>query len=276
MLNAHFRQSVGLWVTRIILILASLVIVLPLLWIARTSLVTKLTAYKIPPVWFFKPTLENYLTIFNEYPFQKYFLNSFLISLATSVLTLILATLAAYSIARFRTGEPWLRLSMLSTQMLPPIAMVIPIFLLAKAINLWGSPWGLILAYLSFNLPYSIWILIGFFRTVPVDLEEAAMIDGCSRKQTIWYIVLPVSLPGLMSAGMFCFVSAWNEFLFALLLTDRNSRTLPVAISSLWTQQGVQIGAVTAATMLVILPVVLITILIYKSLVRNLMMGAVK
>lgn len=269
-------QLVGLWLSRAILIAASLTILLPLLWIARTSFVNKLMAYKIPPVWFFKPTMDNYVAIFQQYPFQQFFLNSFLISTAASLFTLVLATLAAYSIARFKTGEPYLRLSMLSTQMLPPIVLVIPIFLLAKAVGLWGSRWGLIVAYLSFNLPYTIWILTGFFQSVPVDLEEAAMIDGCSRVKAIWKVVLPVSLPGLFSAGIFCFIVGWNEFLFALLLTGRESKTLPVAISALWTQQGVQIGAVSAATMLVILPVILITLLSYKSLIHNLSRGAVK
>lgn len=272
----RFLKTLSLWVTRLILIVASLTVILPLIWVARTSLVNKLMAYKIPPVWFFEPTFQNYVTIFREYPFQKFFFNSLVISAAASLCTLTLASLAAYSIARFKTGDPYLRVSMLSTQMLPPIVLVIPIFLLAKAVNLWGSRWGLALAYVSFNLPYTIWILIGFFQSVPVDLEEAAMIDGCSRVAAIWRVVLPVSLPGLFSAGMYCFIVGWNEFLFALLLTDRNSRTLPVAISSLWTQQGVAIGAVSAATMVVILPVIVITLLTYKSMISNLTRGAVK
>lgn len=242
----------------------------------RTSFANRLIAYKIPPVWFFTPTLENYRIIFEKYPFQKYFYNSLLVSIAASLVALALGALAAYSIARFKTGDPILRLSMLSTQMLPPITLVIPIFLLARIFHLWDSRLGLVLAYLSFNLPYTVWILIGFFQGIPVDLEEAAMIDGCSRLQAFLRVTIPVSLPGLLAAGVFNFILNWNEFLFALILTGRETRTLPVAIASLWTQQGVQIGAVSAATFLVILPVIILTWVIQKSLVRNLTFGSIK
>ncbi len=270
------KRNIGLLVSHLILIGASLVILLPILWVMRTSFANRLIAYKIPPVWFFAPTLENYRIIFEKYPFQKYFYNSLLVSAAASLVALALGALAAYSIARFRTGDPILRLSMLSTQMLPPITLVIPIFLLARIFHLWDSRLGLILAYLSFNLPYTVWILIGFFQSIPVDLEEAAMIDGCSRVQAFWRVTIPVSLPGLLAAGVFNFILNWNEFLFALILTGRETRTLPVAIASLWTQQGVQIGAVSAATFLVILPVIVLTWVIQKSLVRNLTFGSIK
>lgn len=271
-----FRKYAGLYVSHAILIVASLVVLLPILWVARTSLANRLIAYKIPPVWFFTPTLDNYRVIFQQYPFQKYFVNSFLIAIVASLISLILGSLAAYSIARFKTGDPVLRLSMLSTQMLPAITLVIPIFLLARLARLWDSPAALILAYLSFNLPYTIWILIGFFQSIPVDLEEAAMIDGCSRTQSLWHVIVPVALPGLLAAGVFNFILNWNEFLFALILTGRDTRTLPVAVASLWTQQGVQIGAVSASTVLVVLPVIVLTWIIQKSLVRNLTFGSIK
>lgn len=270
------RRNLGLLFSHLILIGASSVILLPILWVMRTSFANRLIAYKIPPVWVFTPTLENYRIIFEKYPFQKYFYNSILISAIASLVALALGALAAYSIARFKTGDPILRLSMLSTQMLPPITLVIPIFLLARIFHLWDSRLGLILAYLSFNLPYTVWILIGFFQSIPVDLEEAAMIDGCSRVQAFWRVTIPVSLPGLLAAGVFNFILNWNEFLFALILTGRETRTLPVAIASLWTQQGVQIGAVSAATFLVILPVIVLTWVIQKSLVRNLTFGSIK
>lgn len=269
-------RNLGLLLSHLILIGASFVILLPILWVMRTSFANRLIAYKIPPVWFFTPTLENYRIIFEKYPFQKYFYNSIIISTAASLVALALGALAAYSIARFKTGDPILRLSMLSTQMLPPITLVIPIFLLARIFHLWDSRLGLVLAYLSFNLPYTVWILIGFFQSIPVDLEEAAMIDGCSRVQAFWRVTIPVSLPGLLAAGVFNFILNWNEFLFALILTGRETRTLPVAIASLWTQQGVQIGAVSAATFLVILPVIVLTWVIQKSLVRNLTFGSIK
>ncbi len=273
---AKFKRNFGLTISNIILIFASLAILLPILWVIRTSLANRLIAYKIPPVWFFTPTFDNYLTIFDKYPFQNYALNSLLISAAASIVALLIGSLAAYSIARFRTGDPALRLSMLATQMLPPIALVIPIFLIMRFLQLWDSLSGLILAYLSFNLPYTVWILISFFQSIPIEIEEAAMIDGCSRVQALVRVIFPVALPGLLSAGVFNFILNWNEFLFALILTGRNTRTLPVAISSLWTQQGVNIGAVSAATVITILPVIILTYVIQKSLVRNLTFGSVK
>jgi len=270
------KRNIGLILTYIALTMASLGILLPIFWIIRTSLANRLIAYKIPPVWFFQPTLDNYLTIFDKYPFQDYLVNSLVISITASLVALFIGSLAAYSIARFRTGDPWLRLSMLSTQMLPPIALVIPIFLIMNVIQLWDTMTGLIIAYLSFNLPYTVWILISFFQSIPMELEEAAMIDGCSRFQALWRIIFPIALPGLLSAGVFNFILNWNEFLFALVLTGRNTRTLPVAISSLWTQQGVNIGAVSAATVVTILPVIFLTYVIQKSMVRNLTFGSIK
>lgn len=271
-----FRRNIGLYLSHLILIIASLSILLPILWVLRTSLANRLIAYKIPPVWIFTPTLDNYRVIFQQYPFQKYFFNSLFIAATASLIALVLGALAAYSIARFKTGDPILRLSMLSTQMLPAITLVIPIFLLARVARLWDSPIALILAYLSFNLPYTIWILIGFFQSVPVDLEEAAMIDGCSRPTALRKVVIPVILPGLLAAGIFNFILNWNEFLFSLILTGRETRTLPVAVASLWTQQGVQIGAVSAATVLVVLPVIILTWVIQKSLIKNLTFGSIK
>lgn len=272
----RIRKNLGLYLTHAALILASLVVLLPILWVVRTSLANRLIAYKIPPVWVFVPTLQNYRAIFDQFPFQQYFFNSFFVSIVASLVALALGSMAAYSIARFRTGGPLLRLSMLSTQMLPPISLVIPIFLLARLAHLWDSRLGLIIAYLSFNLPYTVWILIGFFQSIPQELEEAAMIDGCSRLQALWRVTVPVALPGLLAAGTFNFILNWNEFLFALILTGRTTRTLPVAIASLWTQQGVQIGAVSAATVLVVVPVILLTFIIQKSLVRNLTFGSLK
>lgn len=272
----RFRRNIGLYLSHLILIVASLSILLPILWVLRTSLANRLIAYKIPPVWIFTPTLDNYRVIFQQYPFQKYFVNSLFIATTASLIALALGSLAAYSIARFKTGDPFLRLSMLSTQMLPAITLVIPIFLLARIARLWDSPIALILAYLSFNLPYTIWILIGFFQSVPVDLEEAAMIDGCSRPAALWQVVMPVTLPGLLAAGIFNFILNWNEFLFSLILTGRETRTLPVAVAALWTQQGVQIGAVSAATVIVVLPVIILTWVIQKSLIKNLTFGSIK
>ena len=218
-MRARTRHNLGLYLSHAVLILASLSILLPILWVLRTSLANRLIAYKIPPVWIFTPTLDNYRVIFEQYPFQQYFLNSLVVSAVASLIALVIGSLAGYSIARFRTGDPVLRLSMLSTQMLPAIALVIPIFLLARLFHLWDSRTGLIIAYLSFNLPYTIWILIGFFQTIPLDLEEAAMIDGASSPQQLRYLTVPLMMPTILVATLIRLIAALKTYDLIYILT---------------------------------------------------------
>jgi multiple sugar transport system permease protein len=240
-------------------------------------------AYEPGKLWF-SPTFENYRKIFVDQSFQNYLWNSLWIGVATAFVCLIVGSLCGYSIARYRTGRAPLSLAILGTQMLPPVTLVIPLFLLIRQpIYLFGLQfslldrgWTLVGVYLSFNLPFVVWILIGFFQSIPHEIEEAARVDGASPFQAFLQIVLPVSLPGLLAAGVFAFVLSWNEFLFALILTGRESRTMPVALSSLMTSQGNQVGAICAATIAMMLPIVVLTWVIQRFLVRGLTFGAVK
>jgi multiple sugar transport system permease protein len=279
----RFRVSPGRVLTHAVLIVACLTILLPVLWTARTSFTSGDLAYR-PEVMRFDPTLDNYRQILGELEFQKYMWNSFWIAMASALVCLAIGSLAAYAIARFRTGGTPFSLTILGTQMLPPVALVIPFYLLARqTVNL-GSyeisffDRGLTLAivYLSFNLPFVVWILIGFFQSIPRELEEAARVDGATPFRAFLQVVMPLALPGLLAAGIFAFVLSWNEFLFALILTGRNSRTMPVALSSLMTSQGNQVGAICAATVAMMGPIVLLTWVIQRYLVRGLTFGAVK
>jgi multiple sugar transport system permease protein len=220
--------------------------------------------------------LENYAKIFVEETFLKYFWNSLWIGLASAAFSLAVGALAAYSIARFRTGGQPFSLTVLGTQMLPPVALVIPFYLLAQRFGLLDRGWALALVYLSFNLPFVVWILIGFFQGIPRELEEAALVDGSGRLGAFWRIIVPLSLPGMLAAGVFAFVLSWNEFLFALVLTGRNSKTLPVALAGLMSSQGDQIGAICAAAVAMIAPIVALTWVIQRFLVSGLTFGAVK
>lgn len=275
--------SLGRIASHALLTLASLTILLPVLWTARTSFGSKDLAYR-PGDFFFSPTIENYRKIFGNLNFQKYLWNSLWIALATAFVSLAIGSLAAYSIARYRTGGTPLSLTILGTQMLPPVTLVIPLYLLIRQrleifgqeISLLDQGWTLVTVYLSFNLPFVVWILIGFFQSIPREIEEAAKVDGASPFQSFWQVVLPVSLPGLLAAGVFAFVLSWNEFLFALILTGRESRTMPVALSSLMTSQGNQVGAICAATVAMMFPIVVLTWVIQRFLVRGLTFGAVK
>lgn len=262
--------------THAILIFASAVILLPLLWVLRTSFADKVIAYKIPPDLFFTPTLDNYRDILLQFDFGSFFLNSLLIAVMTTLIALAIGALAAYVIDRHRTGGPVAPIAILATQMMPPIVLVIPFFLIFKKIGLTDTHAGLVISYLTFNLPYVIWLLMSFFKRVPRELDEAGLIDGCSPFTVFLRIVLPAALPGIGAAAVLSFVLCWNEFLFALMLTGQETKTLPVAISSLVTQQGTAIGAVSAATMLAITPMVIVYFAIRKLLVAGLSLGAVK
>lgn len=261
--------------SHIILIGACLTILLPVLWTMRTSFANRALAYQ-PATLLFRPTLDNYASIFVEEPFLKFFWNSLWIATASAAASLAVGSLAAYAIARFRTGGQPLSFAVLGTQMLPPVALVIPFYLLAQRLHLLDKGWALAAVYLSFNLPFVVWILIGFFQGIPRELEEAALVDGCDRWMAFRQVVLPLALPGLLAAGVFAFVLSWNEFLFALVLTGRESKTLPVALAGLMSSQGNQIGAICAATMAMMTPIVALTWVIQKYLVRGLTFGAVK
>ncbi len=270
------RSRGALIASHAILIAASLVVVLTLLWVLRTSLAHKVVAYQLPPALFFMPTLDNYREIFERFQFHWFFFNSVSIALITTLVALVIGSLAAYSISRYRTGGTWGPVAILSTQMLPPITVVIPFFLIFKELSLANTHLGLVIAYLSFNLPYVVWLLMSFLAGVPRDLDEAGLVDGCTPATAFFKIVLPAMLPGIGAASLMSFVLCWNEFLFALMLSGDDTKTLPVAISSLITQQGTAIGAVSAATMLAIAPMVAVFFVIRRVMVKGLSIGAVK
>lgn len=276
MFSYKIKKRLRLVFFHAILIIACLIILFPLLWTLRTSFAFKVIAYKIPPKWIFKPTLENYNIIFNRHPFPLFFANSLIVAFATTLVCLFIGAPAAYSYSRFRTGGNTLRVSMLATQMLPAITLVIPFFLILKSVGLYNTRLSLVITYVTFNIPFVVWILIGFFQGVPRELDESALVDGCTRFTAFIRIIIPISLPGLLSAGVFSFVLSWNEFLFALILTGKKTKTLPVAISGLITQQGIQIGAISAATIIIILPMILLYFGLRTFLIKGMVAGAVK
>ena len=269
--------------THAVLIVACLSILMPVLWTFRSSLASNDMAYR-PADFSFAPTLNNYRQIFIELDFQHNLWNSFWIAVVSSSICLAIGSLAAYSIARFRTGGTPFSLAILGTQMLPPVALVIPFYLIVRQtieiagyeLNMFDRGITLAIIYLSFNLPFVVWILMGFFESIPVDLEEAAKVDGATPFRAFRQVIMPLALPGLMAAGIFAFVLSWNEFLFALILTGRESRTMPVALASLMTSQGNQVGAICAATISMMVPIVVLTWIIQRHLVQGLTFGAVK
>ena len=249
----------------------------PIIYLAITSFKQPELTFAIPPVWVFKPTLQNYQEVLSSTNFNRYFANSVIIAVTTVLIALALGTLAAYGFSRFRfRGNFWLRMSSLIPQMLPPIAIVVPLYVLFSRLDMIDTQRALIISYLSFTIPLSIWMMFGFFNDVPIELEEAAMIDGCSRLEALVRVSLPMALPGMAATAILAFLYCWNEFLYAVILTGRESRTLPVIITSFMTNKSVLWGRIAASGTLVLIPVLIFALLAQRYLVRGLARGAVK
>jgi multiple sugar transport system permease protein len=258
--------------------LFTLFVLAPFYWVAITSIKPSDDMLNNPPVWFPPhPTSIHYTTALNSFRGWLGLENSLIISGIATVLAVVVGASAAYSMARFRTGGKHLAFWVLSQRFLPPIAVVIPVFLMFRTLGLVDSRVGLILLYTVFALPFTIWMMYAYFRQMPVELEEAALVDGCSRLQALAKVAWPLAAPGVVSAAAFAFIFSWTEFLFALVLTNRKAVTMPVVIAGTATQfQGNLFGEASALTIVSLIPAVLLGILIQRHLVRGLTLGAVQ
>jgi multiple sugar transport system permease protein len=262
-------------------LLALLLALAPVYWMLTISLKHEVDQFAVPPKWFsFSPTLEHYADAFLGRSFGQYLANSLIVALGSTACALVLGTLAAYSLARFRLPrrlDQKLALWILSTRMMPAIVTAVPLFLIMRNLRLVNTRVSLVIVYTAFNLPFVVWMMRGFFVEVPRDLEEAAMVDGDSRLGAFRRIVLPLVTPGLAATAVFCLVVSWNEFLFALVLTQTDdAMTLPVGIAGRVTQYGIQWGAMSAASVVAIVPILTFALAVQKYLVRGLSLGAVK
>jgi multiple sugar transport system permease protein len=260
-------------------------LLLPLYWAAVTSIKPQEDLLADPPVWWpADPTRLHYTTALDSFNGWKGLENSLIVAGVTTVLALILGTAAAYSMARFRTGGKHLAFWFLSQRMLLPIAVIIPVFLLYSryseawfGFTLVDTKTGLVLLYTVFALPFTVWMMYVYFRQMPVELEEAALVDGCSRVQAMRKIAWPLAAPGLVSAAAFAFIFSWTEFLFAQVLARDEAITLPVALAGIITGfQGNQYGEASALTMVSLVPALFLGILVQRHLVRGLTLGAVQ
>jgi len=253
-----------------------LVVLFPVIWMALMMFKPESVMFQRPTVWFFEPTLDHFDYVI-EQGFIKNVGTSLIVSIASTLLIVIIGTPAAYAFARF---PMWRRddffLFILATRMAPPVAMVIPFYLIYAKVGLFDSYPGLILAYLTFNLSFYVWVLRSFCRETPVELEEAAMADGYSRWQVLVKIVAPLLRPGIIATSVLCFIFAWNEFLYAFMLGGKNVRTLPTMIPILFTSQGVKWGELSIVGMVALAPVLIVVFLLQRHIVRGLTMGAVK
>ncbi len=249
----------------------------PIYWIVASSLKHRADMFRIPPEWIFSPIITHYAEVFTNPEIQRAILNSLIIAVGNTALTLFLAIFTAYSLARFDFKmKNIISLSFLSLRMLPPIAMVVPLFLLSRNIGLYDTHIAVILATNIFTLPYAIWILKGFFESLPRELEESALIDGCSRVQAIYKIVIPLSLPGILVAGIFSFIFAWNQFQYPLILTDRFAQPMPVVIASFLLPTGhIYWGQMFATATTLAFPTIIFGLLVRKYFVTGITLGAI-
>jgi multiple sugar transport system permease protein len=259
------------------LVILAILCLAPIVVIFATSLRQQVQIFSDPLNFLFAPTLENYRAVLQEDKLDVYLGNSLFVGVISTLITLVIGCMAAYGLARFRfTGRTTLAYTTLLLRTVPLAVMAIPVFLIWNQWNLVNSLWGLILLYVAVNLPFTIWLLYGFVLQVPIELEEAAAIDGCSPLRIFTSVFLPLMAPGLAAASIFTFRIAWNEFILALVLTDRHTRTLPVAASLFITDMGVDWGKVMAMGSLIAIPPLIFTFVAARQIIGGLTAGAVK
>lgn len=262
-------------------------IYLPVAWLLISSISTRAELLSTPIHWIpQQPTFQNYLNILlpaqgtSEVAktFRITLLNSLLVASVVTVIALAVGSLASYALIRLRFPfQRSMLIGILGTRMIPEISLVIPLYLFATRFGLFNSPAILIITYLSFALPFAIWLMAAFFDTIPIELEDAARIDGCSRLEILWRIILPISAPGLVSTGLFVFLSAWDEFFFALILTSTvAAKTVPVAIAEFTGRYVVDVGGMMTGGVLAAIPPVLLSLIFQRYIVSGLTAGAVK
>ncbi len=276
-LKAHTRKLVIRGMRYAFIIVGALVVLFPIYLMITTSLKPRVLAFAIPPHWTFIPTLGSYQIVLFQANFVRFFFNSLTVALGATLGSVLIAALASYGLVRFqiRGGGVFLALTLI-LKMIPEVILLVPVFLLWNSLGLINTRIGLILVYVALNLAFNIWIIRAFMMDIPRELEQSAEIDGCPELTIFSRIMLPLVAPGMSVAAIFTFRLAWNEFVLGLALTDRFTRTLPVAVSNYITDVGVQWGPITAIATIIAVPAFLFTFFAARSLISGLTAGAVK
>ena len=260
----------------LVILLTAIIILVPIYWIVSGAFKQQVDIFQLKLL--FTPTLENFRIIFKS-PYNLFdkLVNSTLVALSTVLITIPLATLAAFSFSRFRMkAEKIMFVTILATQFVPAVVIVLPFFILFRDIGILDTRLALVLVNLSLIMPFAIWMIKGFIDGIPLDTEEAALVDGSGRIQVVLNVVIPMALPGVITAGIFCFILAWNEFLFALIITTNKAVTLPVGLSLFHAEEGVLWHLISAAGIMIMLPMFFLATLIQKHFVQGMTMGAVR
>jgi multiple sugar transport system permease protein len=259
------------------LIVLTVVVLAPYLWLLETSFKTRVDAFAIPPRIFFRPTFQNYIVAFIDKDFIHNFYNSIIVASGATAVSLAVGVPSAYGFSRFKIrGDHILLFYLLASRMLPAIVLVLPMFIVFAQNGLIDTYRGIIIAHVTFNLPFVVWMMKGFFDSLPSELADAAMVDGCSYFGAFRRVALPLTAGGLAATSIFCVINSWNDFLFALVITGRNTATLPVAIPGLLTPFGTYWGQIAAVGTVTTLPVLIFAFAVQKYLIRGLTGGAVR
>src|SRR3954454_4942001 len=280
------RMPIDVWrlVGSIFLALMLLYTAVPMIWMLLTSIKSGFAAMQLPPQWWpNEPTLASYHKLLDPtnsvgQDFLRFFWNSLFVSTATTILSAIVAVPAGYAFSRFTfPGRHFLFFAVLLRNMFPAVIFLVPLFILMRAIGLVNTHGSLILTYLTFGLPLAIWLLKGFFDNIPIQLEQAARIDGATRFQAFIYVVMPLSTPGIIATSIYSFIGAWNEYIYAYtFLTKQSQMTLPVGIQRFFSENATDWPGLMAATFLMSIPVVVLFLVLQRYFVRALTEGAVK
>lgn len=272
----HRRKNVRLILRYVMACLLVVIFVFPVYWLFIISFKTPDEIFAFPPVWYPNSIqFSNYMVLFKDGD-AKTVLNSLILATASTFFAMILGTIAAYSLVRFKTGGENLAVWIISQRMMPPVAIVFPVFLLYVYFGWVDTFFGLILLYTAFNLPYVIWMMRGYIEDIPLELEESALVDGCSRWAVLWKVVMPMARSGLFATAVFTFVFAWNEFLFALVLTRTEVATYTVQVTHYFGGQSNFWAKIAAMSVLGTIPVFIAVATMQRYLVRGISMGAVK
>lgn len=260
-------------------VVACALFLFPVFWMVLTSFKMPRDIFTTPPTFFFTPTIETYTSFLQHADVPRRMLNTVIVACGAGVISIVAGAMAGYALARIRLrGAAAIGLLIVLSRGVPPIALAVPMFIVARNLGIMDQHLTLILAYCTFLIPYVMWLMRGFFLALPAELEEAATLDGCSRFRTFFHIIVPISMPGLLSTLIFSIILAWEELLFALVLTNRFATTIPVAIAGIAgdSVNGANWGALTAVGTLTVLPVVAFALIVQKWLIQGIADGATK
>ena len=276
--KTNFRQRTA-FLRYLVVIVACLLIIFPFYWMVITSLKQPASIGSWPPkLWGFHVTWSSYAQDFIHYTFGNYIFNSVLVAVVSTILILILGSLAGYAIARLPIrGKPFLLIATLVISLFPEIAVVSPLYVIFRQLHWLNSYQALIIPYTAFTLPFAIWIMNNYFLGIPKELEESARMDGASTGTILIKIILPLAVPGMFTAGIFSFVAAWTEFLMALTFNSQNTmRTIPVGIALFGSQFTIPYGNIFSASVVAVVPIIVLVLVFQRWVVSGLTAGAVK